>query len=109
MYNLAAFDTFQMQMLCAFLFFSGELKHGSVRTQIRVFDYNMFRTEFVKVSIYSCCIYANSLIFQIFFNVSNTDSNSLLSFQILQNNLPCFCGIWFSLSHYFVSFVCALS
>ena len=52
MYNLTAFDTFQMQMLCAFLFFSGELKYGFVRIQIRVFDYNMFRTEFVKASIY---------------------------------------------------------
>ena len=46
MYNLTAFDTFQMQMLCAFLFFSSELKYGFVRIQIRVFDCNMFRTEF---------------------------------------------------------------
>lgn len=63
MYNLTTSDTFEMQMLCTFLFFSCELKYSFVGIQIRIFDYGMFGAELVKVSVYSRCIYLNSLIF----------------------------------------------
>ncbi len=56
MYNLAASDTFQMQVVCTFFFFSCELKHCFVRIQIRVFNYNVFRAKLIQIAVDSCCV-----------------------------------------------------
>lgn len=54
MYNLAASDIFQMQVVCTFFFFSCELKHCFVRIQIRVFNYNVFRAKLIQIAVDSC-------------------------------------------------------
>lgn len=59
MYNLSASDTFQMQVVCTFFFFSCELKHCFVRIQIRVFNYNVFRAKLIQIAVDSCCVYFN--------------------------------------------------
>ena len=47
MYNLAASDIFQMQVVC-------ELKHCFVRIQIWVFNYNVFRAKLIQIAVDSC-------------------------------------------------------